>query len=56
MEAESMDRLGFVDDNSWENEEQEKEMTFKKIQAFKQRAFERTMQQKKFEKDQDGED
>ncbi len=42
MEDESMEKLGFNDQNSWENEEQEKQMTFDKIKMFKDRALART--------------
>lgn len=42
MEDESMEKLGFNDQNSWENEEQEKQITFDRIKTFKDRAWERT--------------
>lgn len=41
MESESMERLGFIDENSWESEEQEKKMTFSRIQDFKEKAWKR---------------
>ena len=41
MESETMEKLGFVEINSWENEEQEKKMTFQKIQDFKKKAWSR---------------
>lgn len=41
MEDETMERLGLIEENSWENEEQEKKMTFKRIQQIKGRAWDR---------------
>ena len=35
MEQESMEKLGFTEDLSWETEEQEKKFLFDKIQKFK---------------------
>ena len=41
MENEDMEKLGFTDENSWENEEKERHMTFQKIQMLKQKAWDR---------------
>ena len=36
MEKEEIKTLGYLDENSWENEDQEKKFLFEKIQKLKQ--------------------
>lgn len=40
MEPEDMKKLGFLEENSWESEEQEKNVLFKRINEQKQKAWE----------------
>lgn len=41
MEKEEMEKLGFTEELSWENEEAEQKYLFTKIENQKRRAFER---------------
>ena len=43
MEKETMEKLGFTEDLSWESEEQEKMFLFEKIQKFKSTARDNVM-------------
>lgn len=43
MEHEEMDKLGFVQENSWESEAAEKKFLFEKIQKMKKEAWENAM-------------
>jgi len=38
MDKEEMSKLGFTESSTWDNEEQEKEFLFNKINGFKEKA------------------
>lgn len=43
MDQEDMTKLGFMEENSWDNEEAEKNMLFERINQQKQAAWERAL-------------
>lgn len=45
MEKEEIKTLGYLDENSWENEDQEKKFLFEKIQKMKEESWKVAVEQ-----------